>query len=162
MSKVVIEDNRPAFDAEFEKAVIKALHMVGGTCETSVKDTLTANESVDTGLLRNSITYALAGEAAQISTYASDDGSITGSYSGTAPEDGDDKKKSVYVGTNVKYAPYVELGHAQQPGRFVPKLGKRLKVAWVNAKPYLRPGVEAASADFEDIFKLCFGPLGEK
>lgn len=32
---------------------------------------------------------------------------------------------------NTKYASYVEFGHRQQPGRFVPALGKRLKSAFV-------------------------------
>lgn len=30
-----------------------------------------------------------------------------------------------------EYAEYVEYGHRQTPGRFVPKLGKRLKQSWV-------------------------------
>jgi len=30
-----------------------------------------------------------------------------------------------------KYAPYVEYGHRQTPGRYVPALGKQLKSAWV-------------------------------
>lgn len=30
-----------------------------------------------------------------------------------------------------KYAPYVEYGHRQTPGRYVPALGKRLKSSWV-------------------------------
>ena len=32
----------------------------------------------------------------------------------------------------VKYASYVEYGHRQQPGRFVPAIGKRLKKGWVD------------------------------
>lgn len=31
----------------------------------------------------------------------------------------------------VEYAPYVEFGHRQQPGRYVPALGKKLKADWV-------------------------------
>lgn len=34
----------------------------------------------------------------------------------------------------VEYAPYVEYGHRQTPGRFVPALGKTLKQAWVPGK----------------------------
>lgn len=30
------------------------------------------------------------------------------------------------VGTNIEYASFVEFGHRQEPGRFVPVLGKRL------------------------------------
>lgn len=34
----------------------------------------------------------------------------------------------------VKYASYVEYGHRQKPGRFVPAIGKRLKKGWVDGK----------------------------
>ena len=34
----------------------------------------------------------------------------------------------------VKYASYVEYGHRQKPGRFVPAIGKRLKKGWVEGK----------------------------
>ncbi len=34
----------------------------------------------------------------------------------------------------VKYASYVEYGHRQTPGRFVPAIGKRLKKGWVEGK----------------------------
>lgn len=34
----------------------------------------------------------------------------------------------------VEYASYVEFGHRQTPGRFVPAIGKRLKQGWVEGK----------------------------
>lgn len=34
----------------------------------------------------------------------------------------------------VEYASYVEYGHRQTPGRFVPQIGKRLKNGWVEGK----------------------------
>jgi hypothetical protein len=34
----------------------------------------------------------------------------------------------------VEYAPYVEFGHRQTPGRYVPALGKPLVKGWVNGK----------------------------
>ncbi len=34
----------------------------------------------------------------------------------------------------VEYASYVEFGHRQTPGRFVPAIGKRLKESWVEGK----------------------------
>jgi len=41
------------------------------------------------------------------------------------------------------YAIYVEEGHAQQPGRFVPALGKRLVASWVTGKWYMaRTGIQ--------------------
>ncbi len=40
----------------------------------------------------------------------------------------------IIVENPVKYASYVEHGHRQEPGRFVPVLGKRLKASWVEGK----------------------------
>ena len=40
----------------------------------------------------------------------------------------------VVVENPVKYASYVEYGHRQEPGRYVPALGKRLKASWVEGK----------------------------
>ena len=37
----------------------------------------------------------------------------------------------VEVVNATEYASYVEYGHRQQPGRFVPQIGKSLKTAWV-------------------------------
>lgn len=34
----------------------------------------------------------------------------------------------------VEYAEYVEYGHRQQPGRFVPAIGKRLVHSWVHGR----------------------------
>lgn len=35
---------------------------------------------------------------------------------------------------NTEYASYVEYGHRQNVGQFVPRLGKKLKSPWVNGK----------------------------
>lgn len=43
-------------------------------------------------------------------------------------------KYVVEVVNPVKYASYVEYGHRQQPGRYVPAIGKRLKSGWVEGK----------------------------
>lgn len=37
----------------------------------------------------------------------------------------------------VEYASYVEFGHRQEPGRFVPAIGKRLKAGWVDGQYFL-------------------------
>lgn len=44
---------------------------------------------------------------------------------------------TVRVINPVKYASYVEYGHRQKPGRFVPAIGKRLKKSWVEGKFFL-------------------------
>lgn len=38
---------------------------------------------------------------------------------------------------NVEYAPYVEHGHRQTPGRYVPAIHARLKASWVPGKHML-------------------------
>jgi HK97 gp10 family phage protein len=48
---------------------------------------------------------------------------------------------SVIVGTNTNYAPYVEFGHAQQIGRFVYQIGKRLVNPRAPAYPFLIPAL---------------------
>lgn len=40
------------------------------------------------------------------------------------------------------YASYVEYGHRQKPGRYVPALGKSLKASWVNGKYMMTISVE--------------------
>lgn len=46
------------------------------------------------------------------------------------------------VGTNVFYAPFVEFGHKQHPGQFVPPLKKRLVADFAPAYPFLGPTIE--------------------
>lgn len=104
-------DNTDKVLGELDEAIDRALEAVG----MAASDYAAANCPVDTGLLRNSITYALHGKEAAISSYESSETSKrtgktvkkkTGSYSGTAP----DGEKAVFVGSNVEYAAYVEMG----------------------------------------------------
>ena len=44
------------------------------------------------------------------------------------------KAYAAVVYNQAEYAFYVEYGHRQQPGRFVPVLGKRLKRSWVTGR----------------------------
>lgn len=118
-----VNSHRNEIEKRLTKAEKRALNMIGATIERFAKEelskpkphspkkdgTVDIRPNVDTGLLRNSITYALAGEPAHISSYQSDDGSIKGEYSGVAQDDG---KKTVYAGTNVHYAPYEICGVA--------------------------------------------------
>lgn len=66
---------------------------------------------VDTGRLRNSITHV------------------------TRPDE-----KAVYIGTNVEYAPYVELGTRHQ-----------------KAQPYLKPAAEDHASTYKGIFRKHLG-----
>ena len=77
--KVDYKDNSQQILSAMEKGKRNALTAIGSSAETHTKDNITADDLIDTGRLRNSISYAVDGEAA-------------------------------YIGTNVEYAPYLELG----------------------------------------------------
>lgn len=44
----------------------------------------------------------------------------------------------ITVFNSVDYAQYVEYGHRQTPGRYVPAIGKRLKEGWVQGRFMLK------------------------
>lgn len=125
---VKITDNSPEFLNELSNRVDKILEAVGIHLEGEAKEELeNSPRRIDTGLLRNSITHALSGEAPAISSYSGDKPSRYeksqeiphGSYSGTAPAD-PDNAKAVYIGSNVQYAAYVHEGTSRMsPNRFL-------------------------------------------
>lgn len=88
----------------------------------------------DTGLLRNSITYAVSGEEPAIKEYKADKSDEKGKYEGTAPED-KGSKYTVYIGTNVEYASAVELGIGQK------------------AQPYIKPAIEDHTGTYQSTIK---------
>lgn len=96
---------------DIRAAKARALEICGGTAERYAKENLTRNRSVDTGNLRNSITHQQKDENTEA------------------------------VGTNVKYAPYVELGHHLRNGK------------WWSGKPYLHPAVEDHRSEYENIIR---------
>lgn len=128
MSSVNFVDNSDKFLAELSQRIDKALTAVGEHIEGEAKEELNNSpKRIDTGLLRNSITHALSGEAPAISSYHGDNSSKyskvesipVGYYNGTAPSDPDDQR-AVYVGTNVEYAAYVHEGtRRMDPNRFL-------------------------------------------
>lgn len=126
MSSVEVTSNLYLVNRASKNAMVNAAISVGMTVAGYAQDLC----PVDTGNLRDSITHA---------------------YS----EDVTDSSVVLLVGTNVEYAPYVELGHKQQPGRYVPKIGKRLVRSWVPGKPFLRPAFENHTDEIERIILNC-------
>ena len=128
MSNISFTDNSAQFLAELSQRIDKALTAVGIHIEGEAKEELNNSpKRIDTGLLRNSITHALSGEAPAISSYHGDNSSKyskvesipVGHYNGTAPSDPDDQR-AVYVGSNVQYAGYVHEGTQKMaPNRFL-------------------------------------------
>ena len=107
------KDNTDEVLSALEKAKKRGLTAIGMTAEGHAKKKITQAKAVDTGRLRNSITFAVSGESANISSYSGDHGEEGGSYSGTAPND---KEKAVYIGTGVSYAVGIETGSHRKAG----------------------------------------------
>jgi len=61
------------------------------------------------------------------------------------------------IGTDVEYAAPVELGHHQQPGRYVPAIGKRLVADHVAARPFLKPALDDHVEEYVRIAKTEYG-----
>ena len=103
-------DNTEEVLSALEAAIKRGNEAIGMTAEGHAKKKITVAGAVDTGRLRNSITYALAGEETHVKSYKANKGGKdreTYTYDGTA----EGKKGSgVYIGTNVEYAVFVENG----------------------------------------------------
>lgn len=114
---VSVTDNSGEVLRELEERIEIGLEEIGVQAEGyAVAAIESTPRRVDTGFLRNSITHAMTGKGAAKGSYASDDGSKHGTYSGNAP--GGDK--AVYIGTNVSYAGYVHDGTSKMaPNRFL-------------------------------------------
>lgn len=111
-----LKDNTDEVLSALQRAKKRGLKAIGFTAERYAKED--ANMPVDTGLARNSITFALAGERANISQYSADRGDGRGEYSGTASGE---KGEAVYLGSNVEYFPIIELGGKNMTARHVLK-----------------------------------------
>lgn len=128
------DDETKKIIKELGEAVDLALEECGSEAEGYAK----MKCPVDTGLLHNSITYALHGKMANIKEYTADEpdesGNIkSGKYSGNA----DDDELCVYIGTNLEYGGYVEMGSS---GRLEPR-------------PFLKPAIEEHKEKYQKIFE---------
>lgn len=113
---IVFTSHIDAFYDEFDPAVKKALTEIGIEAEAHAKEIITEKGAVDTGRLRNSITYQV-GET-------------------------NSKEPCVYVGTNVKYALWVEDGTSR-----------------MKARPYLKPAVENFGDQYKEIVERSLGKI---
>jgi len=125
-----IIDNTDLVRNATDDAIEKALEEIGITAEAYAKLIATQKHIVDTGRLRNSITHAVNMD-----------------------------EKAVYIGTNVEYAPYVELGTGKyvQGGRQTPWKYKDEKGWHVTSgmppRPFLKPAATEHVDEYKDMFK---------
>ena len=106
---VDVKSRIDAAKALLPEAMTLALAAIGEDMEGFAKDDC----PVDTGLLRNSITYALSGQKPKIEAYKADrpdkSGTVrTGAYSTTAPQSDSETAIEILLGSNVEYAAAVE------------------------------------------------------
>lgn len=132
MTIKVVEDNTRKVLEALNKKIDVACEIIGGMAESYAKDKC----PVKTGRLQNSITHGMSG-AAISKTYTANDGSPGGSYSGNLPKPNGDTK-TVIIGTNVEYAPYVELGTV------MPKRAPH---------PFLHPAFEEHIDEYKEVLK---------
>ena len=114
MTEVKVTDNSHIFRKAKDEAVERALIAIGMTAERHAKERC----PVDTGRLRNSITYATKTYSG-VGSYTDKNGASYSDASAKAnPEDG-----TVCVGTNVEYAQTVEtsdsMGHISGAAHFL-------------------------------------------
>lgn len=57
----------------------------------------------------------------------------------------------VKLTNNVEYASYVENGHRQTPGRYVPAIGKRLKVSWIPGQFFMKRSLNEMEAQLPEL-----------
>ena len=109
-------DNTEEVLRAMEAAIRRGNEAIGLAAEGHAKKKITSAGAVDTGRLRNSITYALAGEETHVKSYKANKGGKdreTYTYGGKAEGE---KGSGVYIGTNVEYAPGIELGTHRKAG----------------------------------------------
>lgn len=130
----IVENHIPETEAELDERIIKILTEWGLIGERYAK----AKCRVDTGLLRNSITFALDGEKPNTQSYKADrpkegkEEILSGSYDGVANPENDKNIRSVSLGTNVEYSLYIEL--------------RREK-----SYPFIRPAIEDHLSEYKRI-----------
>ena len=128
---VIFVDNSGLFKSELRAAILRALERCGQQAEGYAKDLAPSPGRNGHGALRNSIGHKV-----------------------------DASEQAVYIGTNVEYAPYLELGTGVHypGGRQTPWVYKDEEGNWHHtrgqeAKPYLKPAVADHKRTYRNIIE---------
>lgn len=125
--KIDVNSHKDDFLKEFDRKREMVLEEIGLIAERYAKD----GAHVDTGRMRNSITHATS-RYSGVGSYRDDKGNKYADASAKSTPEED----AVYIGTNVEYAPYVELGTSRN-----------------DAYPFLRPAVQNHIKEFQDLIR---------
>ena len=77
----------------------------------------------------------------------------TGNLKNSMTSEVNQEEKAVYVGTDVEYAPFIEFGHHQEVGRYVPAIGARLVREFVPGTPFLKPAIMNHLDEYKNILE---------
>lgn len=132
ISDVNIIDNSKEVLKAAKEQILAGLTACGMAAEGYAKANITQQQAVDTGQLRNSITFQVQ-----------------------------DSENAVYIGSNVEYAPYVELGtgvYYDGGGRQTPWTYQDGNGDWhishgMRARPYLKPAITDHANEYSTLLK---------
>lgn len=168
---VELRDKFVKMEREFDAFISNFLLQEGLRVLAQTKE----NTPVDTGYLRNM--WQIGDSNYTIQSRVAKSGKNKGKLTVTADRQnvswkdatvkgvvrkGDNLEITIY--NPLEYASFVEYGHRQEPGRYVPVLGKRLKKAWVEGKYMATIAIKDVEdklpARFEEQFKAWVTTLG--
>lgn len=127
----ITQDNTNIVKSALQTQINRGLWAVGSAAEGHAKDQLYDGHGLDTGRLRNSITFATVENEGTNFTYTDEEGTVYMDEVGTGVKTGE-----VYIGTNVEYAPYVELGTSK-----------------MSAIPFLKPAASGHAEEYKKLLK---------
>lgn len=131
-------DNSKEVLNELKDSLERALEKIGLFAEGQAKLYLTTSNAVDTGRLRNSISHATNTNIGSLnySWGNSTKGRNINAGSGTTSPKGSPEENNVVIGTNVEYAPYIELGTSK-----------------ITPRPYLKPAIANHISQYKEIIE---------
>lgn len=156
---VHIEDHSKEIMEALRNAIERGLMAVGEQAVTHAKDNITALGAVDTGRLRNSLAYAMDGHDGNTLKYTAQMQKAGQAAIHQAVKISE--RDTVYVGTSVFYAPYIEFG----TGQYATTGGGSPKPSWVYQdefgdwhraypqppRPYLKPAVADHAQEYRNL-----------
>lgn len=128
---------------------------VKGLEELSRKNTEIVRQLAESGVLVAKAAYVIEKQAKINATGRPGPNVQTGRLRSSITNQVDSPTKA-RVGTNVKYAPFVEFGHSQQVGRFVYAIKRRLVNPRAPAYPFLGPTIEQTKDQIQGVM-VSFG-----